>query len=129
MAFILEPFVTDLKIAQLTSDGKIYMPMEIARKISSLYVTFRYTKGAETDLSIVYDVRMKQYDNAYLFRILSATNPAEAYTTKLGASGNSIVPLPIPIRTEALIISTTNVGAFGDCYVGFASDEGIISPR
>lgn len=134
MAFILEQFVTDKKMAQIVADGSIYFPMEnygnSSRKLSSLFVTFRFTR-ATADLELQFQFKLRQYDNSLNFNVISANSPAANYTIKMTATGNYILPLPIPLRATALIISPTSAlpYSFDQCYVGFTSDEGIISPR
>lgn len=133
MAFTLETEIAAKKIAQVvttSTNERVYFPMEnignSARKISSLFVTFDYTRTV--DLELQFKVVLKGIPGKE-FLILSATNPAEAYKVKITSTSRIIVPLPIPFRADAVFIEPITAAPFGACVVGFASDEGIISPR
>lgn len=140
MPFQLEQFVIDNYMARISPAGDIVtFGMENTtgvgsennqgtRRLTSLFITLDYTKGAETDVTLVFDVGLKQYEHTRNFRILSNTNPCEPYVAKMTATGKYIIPLPLPSRTTQLLISAL-AGFTGNVLIGFTSDEGIISPR
>lgn len=133
MAFQLEQFVIDKKIAQIVTtptSSRIYFPMEnygnSSRKTSSLFVTIDYTHTV--DLELTFKVTLRDFPNTKEFSILSQTDPVAPYKVRFTASGKVVVPLPIPLRTNSLFIEPS-VAVFGTCVIGFASDEGLIAPR
>lgn len=133
MAFQLEQFVSDKKIAQILTtptSSRVYFPMEnygnSSRKTSSLFITLDYTHAVDVELT--FKVTLRDFPQSKEFLIVSATDPVDAYTVKLVATTKVIIPLPIPLRANSVFIDPS-VAVFGNLIVGFSSDEGLIAPR